>query len=61
MNNAPYEQFKGLPVWSVLDQAIEKLVKNNDIKETTGRAYIVGFLVKALVESGITMEKKSSG
>jgi hypothetical protein len=59
MSGTPYDKYKGLPAWSVLDGAIDRLVANNDIKETTDRSYIIGYLVKVLAESGIITEEKS--
>jgi hypothetical protein len=45
----PYEEFESSRVWKILDKAIGELVENNDIKETTRRAHIVGYLCKKLL------------
>lgn len=42
----PYEEFESSRVWKILDKAIRELVENEDIKETTKRVYIVGYLCK---------------
>ena len=44
----PYEGFESTAIWKKLDKAVEDLVRNKDIVETTRREYIVGYLCKAL-------------
>lgn len=44
----PYVAYQKSPVWKKLDQAIDALVSNGDLKEMTRREYIVGYLVQAL-------------
>jgi hypothetical protein len=51
MMNYPYREFEAMPVWKVVDEAISDLIANQDIKETTARRYIVGYLVECLVEA----------
>jgi hypothetical protein len=46
--NHPYKAHEGTPQWQVLNEALDALVKNGDIKETTNRVYIVGYLCQAL-------------
>ena len=53
MNNHPYRQYETTLAWKIIDQAVSAIVKNQDIKETTARVYIVGYLVKQLVEQGV--------
>ncbi|MGD0631503.1 MAG: hypothetical protein ABR987_19405 [Terracidiphilus sp.] len=36
------------PVWEVVNAAIDDLVKNGDLVETTRRDYIVGYICKKL-------------
>ncbi|GGA48825.1 hypothetical protein [Psychrobacillus lasiicapitis] len=50
----PYKIFEGTPLWEVLNNGINDLVENNDIKETTQREYIVGYFCKLINE----LEKK---
>lgn len=47
----PYEQYSDLAIWKVLDRGINRLVRNQDLVETSSRTHIVGYLVKLLVES----------
>jgi hypothetical protein len=44
----PYEAFESTAIWKKLDKAVNELVKNKDIVETTRREYIVGYLCEAL-------------
>ncbi len=45
----PYDDLAGTPLWNVLEQAIEDLVLNRDIAESTPRPYIVGYLCRKIV------------
>jgi hypothetical protein len=47
----PYEALKETDLWVIIGGAIEDLVSNQDILENTPREYIVGYLVKKLVEA----------
>jgi hypothetical protein len=49
----PYQAFEGSLVWKRVNRAISTLVRNGDIKEASGREYIVGYICKMLcVEKG---------
>ena len=48
----PYAEFEADPLWRVVDDALCNLIKNGDLSEQTSRAYIVGYLVKNIRESG---------
>ncbi|HEY2785106.1 MAG TPA: hypothetical protein VGJ05_09045 [Fimbriiglobus sp.] len=52
MNTHPYQKYEETMAWKIIDEAISELVSNRDLKEMTARVYIIGFLVKRLVESG---------
>jgi hypothetical protein len=52
----PYAQFKVLKAWKVIDQAIEDLVENQDMVETTVRKCIVGYILKRLSENKLLTE-----
>jgi hypothetical protein len=47
-SNFPYEMYMDAPVWEVVNAAIDDLVKNGDLVETTRRDYIVGYICKKL-------------
>lgn len=46
----PYEYLRHSPYWATLEEGIEELVKNGDLRELTERDYVVGYLVKCLEE-----------
>lgn len=52
----PYAQFKELKAWKVVDRAIEDLVENQDMVETTVRKCIVGYILKRLSENELLAE-----
>ena len=48
----PCEEFEADPLWEVVEDAMRDLAKNGDVSEQTSRAYIVGFIVKSIRQSG---------
>jgi hypothetical protein len=54
----PYKKFQATEAWSVVDDAVEQLVKNKDLVETTARRYIVGFILKQLDDSKLLKKDK---
>lgn len=44
----PYHLYKGTKVWEIVEKAIQDLIGNRDIAETTRRDYIVGYICKQL-------------
>lgn len=50
----PYKQYEDGPVWRVLEKGIKALVKNGDLKETTARSHVVGYLAQLLHEAGVS-------
>lgn len=48
----PYEAFETDPLWQMVKNALHDLVENGDVSEQTSREYIVGYIVKAIRESG---------
>ncbi len=49
----PYREYEGTKLWKSIDKAITTLVRNGDITEQTGRAYIVGYLAKSVTHSSM--------
>lgn len=47
-STGPYEMHRGTPVWKLVDKAINDLVENKDLVETTRRDYIVGYICEKL-------------
>lgn len=39
--NHPYQHYMDSSLWQIIDKAIDGLVENQDIEETTHRSYIV--------------------
>ena len=53
----PYKEFEGTVVWQRIDAAIADLEENQDIKLTTAREYVVGYLCKSLtVEYSVDLD-----
>jgi hypothetical protein len=44
----PYVEFEKTGLWRALSNGISALVQNEDLKATTHRDYIVGYLCKVL-------------
>lgn len=53
-SNRVYERYENDDAWMVLNDAVAALVQNGDIKESTTRHHIVGFLCKCLADAGIS-------
>jgi len=51
MNGHPYKHLERLPEWKALNRALSALTENGDLKELTPRRYIVGYLMKLLLEA----------
>ncbi len=51
-NRSSYEHLAQTEEWLVIDRAIHELAQNCDLVETTAHEYIVGYLCKALAETG---------
>ena len=51
----PYGKFEALAAWNIVNDALEKLVQNGDLTETTDRRYIAGYILNKLVESGVEL------
>jgi hypothetical protein len=49
----PYYEFEETAIWKVVDDGISELVANQDINERTLRRYIVGYLIKCMVDADV--------
>jgi hypothetical protein len=45
----PYVALEGTPIWIAVEGAIDDLVKNSDLVESTAREYVVGYLCQKIV------------
>ena len=43
-----YDEYLNQPTWKILENALQDLGKNQDIKITTDSYYIIGYLCKCL-------------
>lgn len=50
--NTPYERYKQLPKWDIIERRLEQLIDNQDIELSTDIDYIVGYLLEDLVKEG---------
>jgi hypothetical protein len=46
----PYDKFKDTEEWQIINKAVQELIENNDIKPLTPNDYIIGFIVKQLID-----------
>lgn len=44
----PYVEFENCEIWKVVESAIDDLVRNQDIKLTTSRDHVVGYLCRKI-------------
>jgi len=51
----PYVEFEGTPLWTVVEAAINDLLLNSDLVESTARAYIVGDLCRKILNDRETV------
>lgn len=49
----PYRRFEGSPAWKVIWESIDHLAANQDLRESTRREYIVGYLLERLHAAGL--------
>lgn len=53
---SPYENYKKSNVWNIIKKALKDLEENKDIEITTRDEYIIGYIVKSLIENNIISE-----
>lgn len=56
MANHPYEKFENTKLWRVIEQSISDLEDNQDLKLSTVREYVIGFICKKLDEHKLLNE-----
>ena len=44
----PYGEFEGTRLWATVDAAVAELAQNRDLRLTTAREYVIGYLCRAL-------------
>jgi hypothetical protein len=56
-NKYPYAELEKMAAWAVLDKIVGDLTENKDIIEQTDRRYIVGYLIKELVNANLLTDE----
>ncbi len=46
----PYQKFENTKLWQVIEKAISDLEENQDLKLTTLKEYVVGYICNQLTE-----------
>ncbi len=57
MRKGPYDKYKSDPLWKTVETAIHDLIENQDLTLTTLEYYVVGHLVKSIVEKNSEQPK----
>ncbi len=47
----PYKDLIDHPLWSVIDKALDDLIKNKDVLVSTPRKYVIGYLLQSILEA----------
>ncbi len=56
-----HEQFKKTPQWTIVSEAINELIANGDLKETTSHDLIVGHIINQIFTNPIGHYTRSEG
>jgi hypothetical protein len=51
----PYIKLEGTPLWVAVELAVDDLVLNKDLVETTARPHIVGYLCQGILRERETV------
>ena len=51
--NHPYREFEISPIWNVVESAVKALEENQDLKITTTREYVIGYLCRELFRNKV--------
>lgn len=56
----PYEKYQDSKLWCTVQKALNDLVDNNDLALCTNRDYVVGYLVKMILDANSDSTPKVS-
>lgn len=56
----PYKEYEQTQLWELIDNAIDDLVKNQDIELTTRKEYIVGYLFRKIKSNLMNIKEEES-
>jgi len=47
----PYTEYENTPLWITVDKSLSDLEQNQDIKLSTPKEYVIGYICKSITES----------
>jgi hypothetical protein len=50
----PYKELEQTDLWKIVDRMITELEENTDLKLTTPREYVVGYICTQLADAGLS-------
>ncbi len=56
----PYKKYEETKLWKIIDSVLNDLESNQDLKLTTAREYVIGYLCKKLDLEELITEKAIS-
>lgn len=56
----PYKEFEQTQLWELIEDALDDLIKNQDIELTTRKEYVIGYLCKTLKSKLKVIKEKES-
>ena len=58
--NHPYKEFEKTQLWRIINNAVDELIKNQDIELNTRKEYVIGYLCKILTSKKKNLTKDNS-
>ena len=53
----PYDKYNSTEEWRIIGKSVQELIDNDDIKLLTPNDYVIGYIVKQLVDNGNTLQE----
>ena len=53
----PYDKYKSTEEWRIIGKSVQELIDNDDIKLLTPNDYVIGYIVKQLIDNGNTLQE----
>ena len=53
----PYTEFEGTALWKAVDAALTELEQNRDVKLSTAREYVVGYLCQQIARQKLVTDE----
>lgn len=51
LHKHPYIEYENTPMWNLIDKTISELEENHDIKLSTAKEYVIGYICKQIESS----------